>query len=368
MNRSEMAQILEICFQRVKAGRTIDDAIADYPAQSEELRQLLHIMLEAEPQASEMGIPSSAQLNSRKRFLTQAEQKQQRSGAATLWGLLRFLRVNAGQIAFGLAAVILLLVALGSTGALPGGRLSPIEPAAEQPATHVANDPISQRAEEVVQMIQRRQTGKVNFDGYLNKTGQEVLVVANIPLTLSQPLEQQAQNLLNVYVEVTGDLGADGKVTVEKLDPRLTILSGTIEQMSVEAWRVGGKSVKITAASQISGTPGLGSQVILRTAQIKDSQQVLAVSGEVVSSTATAARPSVTPRPTMTPSVTPTQTAAPTSTPAVTSDDPPESTHEPEDEEDDDGGSHDDDDDDDDHSGEGGDDGKEGEDDSEQDG
>ena len=343
MRHMQMAEILEICLQRVKAGRTIDEAVADYPAQADELRALLQITLDALPQAGEIGFSYRAQFDSKKQFLAQAEQLQQRPGAAWLWSLLHFFRANAGQIAFSLGALVLLFVALGSAGALPGDGLYPIKLAAEQAEVNLAGSPASRvtlestydnrRAEEVAQMIQMRRTGKVSFGGFLSRDNQMELRVAGISLVTDPALAQQTQGLLDVYVEVSGSLGLDGQVSVEKLEPRLQTLSGTIQQMEVGTWQVDGKLVKITAATRITGTPDLGSRVTLQTAPLKDSQLVLAISGEVISDPAATPKPSETSQPTVTPTVT--QTQAPpviTSTPEHSGDDDddPKGTQEPE--------------------------------------
>jgi anti-sigma-K factor RskA len=302
MSRTEFTEILEICIRRIEAGRTIDEAIADYPSEKEDLRALLQLALDARPQGRAMNVPSSAQVNSRKRFLAQAQQMQQRPRPASLWSLLNFLRVNAGQIAFGLAAVALLFVALGSVQALPGDGLYPVKLAAEQAEVSLAGSSAERvtlessydyrRAEEVVQMILLKRTGRVRFGGYLNQTGTGSLDVVSIPLVINQQLDQQARGFINAYVEITGNLGADGKVMVDTLEPRLETLVGTIERLDAGEWLVGEKLVKITAASQISGSPQVGSRVTLQTAQLRDSQQVLAVSGEVAVET-----PSATPQP-----------------------------------------------------------------------
>lgn len=351
MRHMQMAEIFEICLQRVKAGRTIDEAVADYPAQAEELRALLQITLNALPTAGEIGYPSRAQSDSKKQFLAQAEQLQRRSGAAWLWSLLHFFRANAGQIAFGLGALVLLFVALGSAGALPGDGLYPIKLAAEQAEVNLAGSPASRitlestydsrRAEEVAQMIQMKRTGQVNFGGFLSKTDQNELRVAGIALVTDPALIQQTQGLLDVYVEVSGSLGLDGRVSVEKLEPILKALSGTIQQMETGTWTVDGKLVKVTAASRISGTPVLGSQVTLQTAILKDSQPVLVISGEVTSNPTATPSPSKTPQPTITLTVTPTvtQTLAPTVITSTTEntagdDDDSKGTQEPEHEDD----------------------------------
>jgi len=329
-NGPDLANILETCLARMDAGSTIDELVNEYAAHSsekaEELRALLHTALAILPEKESQRVPTAAQRNSRQRFLSQAQKLQQQPGAASLQRWLRFLRFlqrHAGSVAFAVGAIILLFLAFGSTRALPGDRLYPVKLAAEQASNSLPGSAAAQeasetvydnrRAEEVAAMIQMKRTGTVSFGGYLSRTKDKVWQAAGIILKIPQAKDQQAQALNGVYVEIKGFLESNGEVQVESLDPRLETLQGTIARIEPGRWTVGSQQVIITEYTQITGTPRIGSMVLIQTANLENSTQIQAITAAVRSETITAS-----PVGTTTPTTLPTFTEAPTETPQPT--------------------------------------------------
>lgn len=351
MSRPDMTEILEICLRRLEAGSSIDLVVADYPEQAAELRDLLRIATAAAPTVSETRIPPAAQAKSRARMLARAKEIQTRPGSALFWSGLSFFSKHAGSAAFALAAGLLIIVALISTNSFSGSTLTRSEPATEQVGVSaLTSDGMRlereagleiRRAEKVAQMIQVKQTGPVNFGGFLTSASVAAGASAaagslsaagwqagSIPLALSSAQEAQAQALEGVYVEITGVLQSQGIVQIETLDALLFPHNGTVEQIGPDTWTVSGKTLIIDANTSIQGEPQIGSQVEVQTARLANQTALLAITINVVPDPALEPTMTVTvsPNPTRTATGTITATPTPDITPARTQPPVPTST------------------------------------------
>lgn len=305
-------------------GSSIEEALADCPEQAAELRPLLQISMSSMLQSRELRPSTSAQADSRRRFLDQAGQLKQRRGEAALWNVLSLVRRNLGSAVFAAAVFLLLFVALNTARALPGDRLYPVKLVAEQVQVNLAANPAfraqqqtifqTRRAEEVKQMVQMGRSGAVSFSGFLSSAGaQKGWQVAGISLKLGTEQAQHAQALSGVNVEVKGWLDGEGQVQVETLRPLLDNLQGTLTNLSADYWVVSGQTVRISQNTRINGVPHLGSQVQAQVARLANSDQLLAFSVSLSGGTQTS--PTRTATPTLADTAKPTPTEVNTITP-----------------------------------------------------
>jgi hypothetical protein len=264
-------------------------------------------------------------------MLARAKELEGRRPAFSLLDGLRFFRAHLGTAAVMAVMAALLLVALGSTNALPGDGLYPIKLAAEEAGILMgSSDPMrlereagleTRRAETVLGMIRKKQTGAVQFGGFLNRSPLEGWQAAGISLGLSQEMEQQAGSLAGVYVEIEGSLNPQGRVQVTMLEPRVFTLRGAVRAINANNWLVGSQAVRLTANTQIEGAPSLGSDVTVDAARVAGSEEMLALRIQKAAALPEASpKASATPSPssTHTPAATPSMTTTATPTPTIT--------------------------------------------------
>ncbi len=227
--REDLSLIIERCFQAMAAGATIEQVLAMYPQQGEELRQALQIAQELRWASMTLRVPGHAQAASKAQFLAHADQLRKPRGLAALrlwWSRLAFPRPNLGSLVFGLSMLALLLLAISSTMALPGDSLYPVKLAAEQASLSIIEDPAArlkseqnfdeQRAEEAQQLLVKNREDNVAFAGILKQDKNGDWEAASIPLLINDNLLESATNLTGVYVEIRGHTHLDGHVHVDR--------------------------------------------------------------------------------------------------------------------------------------------------------
>jgi len=326
MRQRDLSQLLVECLQKLDAGYTTDQILAEYPEQVSQLKPLLQLALSVQAAGKDIRIPASAQTDSRRQFLNQAQVLKQRRGMAGLWTTLRFIQHHLVEATFVLAAVAMLVIALSSASALPGDGLYPVKLTAEEVGSSLAggaSSPLDQQAvtdqrrlDEVTRMIQSGRTGDVHFAGFLDPDGASGWLIADIPLTFDENSAKLASALSGGYVEVTGTLNQAGKVEVTQVQPRLINLEGSLQSQEAGRWTVNDTFVLLTEVTQVNGVPQVGSPVMIQAARMRDPQQVLAVTVDVESDAAS--EPTTTSTTTSTATPTPTKTALPTLTPTAT--------------------------------------------------
>jgi len=311
--QQDLSQIFAECLQKLDAGYSTDQVLAEYPDQAEQLSTLLQAAAAVRPAGQAIRVPASAQIDSRRRFLAKASQLKRRKGAAGFWAVLHFTRRHLASAAFTLAALALLLIAFGSAGALPGDGLYPVKLTAEGIGASLAGhsgDPLAwetnldrRRLKEVAQMIANGRTGTVNFSGFLDPAEGSGWLVSGIPLVLDENQIRAAGALTGGYVEVKGNVNRDGQVEVIQIQPRLFPLNGILQKMEPDQWLVNDTVVLLTSDTRISGTPQAGRQVFIQAARTRDAYQVLAV--EISAGDDAAPEPTATVTPTRRPDTTP---------------------------------------------------------------
>lgn len=328
--REDLSQIIEQCLQAMAAGATIEQVLAMYPRQGDELRQALQIAQELRWANMTMRVPGHAQAASKAQFLAHAEQLRKPRGmtALRLWlSRLALPRPNLGSLVFGLSMLALLLLAISSTMALPGDSLYPVKLAAQQASLSIIEDPAVrlrseqdfdlQRAEEVQKLLVKNREDEVSFAGILNQDKNGDWQVADIPLIISENLLESANSLTGVYVEIRGHTHEDGHVHVEMLNPRLFKLEGVVKEIQSNGWVVGGLFVQKSDETVVLGELAVNSRVSMEIARLEDSDNVLAFSITVLPSRGSTATLTSTPR------RDPVQGPAPTLTPDDHNDDEP---------------------------------------------
>jgi hypothetical protein len=339
ISRSKMSNALTDCLRRLEAGSTLDQVLADYPYLADQLRELLSTAQVAQLSGKTARIPASAQIDSRRRMLAQAQALKNRDKNNLFLPLFRFLSHNTGTILVGLTAFALLFIALGSTRALPGDSLYPVKIGAEQAGSSLYSGASSQtqreenfdsrRIAEINQMIIEKRTGSVQFGGFLDYSKVAGWQVAGISLGIPPSVEKQSQSLLGAYVDITGSLDTKGVVMVQMLNPRLDTIRGTLTSIQGAVWQIGASSVLVGESTSISGAPHIGSLVVVQGSPMRGSPQVLAFSVKVDNSTNLGTNEPIDNTATPQPTITETLPSAriPTRTPASITPQPQDDTH-----------------------------------------
>ncbi len=329
-SQSEISSAFAACLQKIEAGSSVEQVLVNYPHLANDLRDLLLIAINARQSAAGVRVPASAQIDSRRRLLLQAQELKKRRASTGFWAFLSFFRQNTSSLVFATAALTLLFIALGSTRALPGDRLYPVKIAAEQAESSIVSGSSAQmsledgfdsrRAAEVTQMIQDRRTGTVRFGGYLGKNKVNNWQAAGISLKIYTDFEQRAQNLLDVYVEISGDLDVNGLVEVTMIQPRLIPITGALQSVEGDVWKINDLTVQTNNSSVINGTPRPGKAIDIQAARLIGTQQLLVISASVsdAGNMKTSEPKEVTLIPSQTPTPTLTQTPTFLPTPIIT--------------------------------------------------
>jgi hypothetical protein len=373
----------EVCLQRVLAGESIEQAVAEYPAWAEEFNPMLKAALAAREYQFTPVVPRAAIARSRAHFLRAARQQAEQKPAGGLFPALPALR-------FAMAAFVIILIVI-FTGAvtavlaaqsLPGELLYNLKIAGEQTQLRLTKDPVRRlelqesfdhkRLEEVDRLIEQERSIPVSFVGALHEMGANTWRVGEVTVRLDPQtsLEGDLQTGLNVGVE--GTLQQDGSVHATRIWDRAFVFTGELMGFTGDIWQVSGVDILILPQTRIEGQPAIGSRLEMLIVQMADENWAAKVVNvvsrgakpptatqiPVIKPSPTPPAPSATeieqPQPSSTPN--PTRTPRPTATPEPEGDDKdqpsltpentrtpkPTGTPEPTDDDGDDGGDDDD--------------------------
>jgi hypothetical protein len=224
--------VLEECLAQIKAGQSLEDCLAKYPAYAEQLRPLL--LMAQHMRAARIAPRLDAHQLGRERMLAAARQKAHAPPTIILrpvhplHQLARQLSgAGAYRVALGLFMALIvssLLTVTASAGALPGDPLYQVKLAwedvrlvfalQEQAREEIAGEIQLERRSEIQSMIQQRRTGEVEFEGELSEIGEKQAKVGDFQLSLSTQtrIENgiQAGQLVRVRLQVlnNGELSA----------------------------------------------------------------------------------------------------------------------------------------------------------------
>ena len=267
MKRQDVDLVLDEALRKLRAGVPLDQVLAECGEYAAELAPLLEaaqwMQSSAEPAA-----PRGAMARSRARFLQAAEQRSAR--ALPFFARFRW-AVNLAVILAVLAAA-LFFTGLGSVSALPGQALYPVKRAVEQARLALAaSDPAGKllleesfdgrRVEEALRLAELGRGQRVSFAGFLSGGDGLPWTVEGLTLQLDDALRAAAQSLPGAYVEVQGQVQADGTVLVSVLRLRFFELKGQLAQNDGDRWLISGVWVAITGQTQVEQPPAAGQRV-----------------------------------------------------------------------------------------------------------
>ena len=267
MKRPDETLVLDEALRKLRAGVPLDQVLAECGEFAAELAPLLEAaqwMQSSVPPAA----PRGAVARSRARFLQAAEARSAR--ALPFFARFRW-AVNLAVILAVLAAA-LFFTGLGSVSALPGQALYPVKRAVEQARLALASsDPAGKllleenfdrrRVEEALRLAELGRGQPVSFAGFLSGGGGQPWMVEGLTLQLDAALQAAAQRLPGAYVEVQGQVQADGTVLVSVLRLRFFELKGQLAQNDGDRWLISGVWVAITAQTQVEQPPAVGQRV-----------------------------------------------------------------------------------------------------------
>jgi hypothetical protein len=267
MKRPDETLVLDEALRKLRAGVPLDQVLAecgDFAAELAPLLEAAQWMQSSVPPAA----PRGAVARSRARFLQAAEARSAR--ALPFFARFRW-AVNLAVILAVLAAA-LFFTGLGSVSALPGQALYPVKRAVEQARLALASsDPAGKllleenfdrrRVEEALRLAELGRGQRVSFAGFLSGGNGQPWTVEGLTLQLDGALQATAQSLPGAYVEVQGQVQADGTVLVSVLRLRFFELKGQLAQNDGERWLISGVWVAITGQTQVEQPPAVGQRV-----------------------------------------------------------------------------------------------------------
>ncbi len=265
MQPTDIAQLLDECLQRLEAGESLEAVVASYPAQAEALRPLL-LGARAAHYAGHNLPPVSGQMRSRAQFLEAAAAQTEKPRRWQLFSLPRF--ANALLLALMVILTGLFASTLASARSLPGQPLYGVKRSVERVQLDLTSGALNRlilsdafdlrRAEEVRQLIAAGRTQQVAFSGFLRAEESSRWSVAEVSFTLDPDLAAAAAKMIGSYVDVEGRVHSDEGLLVSRLSVRLFQIRGVIQAQSDDEWLVDGVRMRLSALSEILGTPQVG--------------------------------------------------------------------------------------------------------------
>lgn len=263
--------ILDNCLTRLNKGEDLETVLADFPQQAAELRPLLIAALKASRSGVPLRVPASAQIDSRTRFIIEAQRRQTKP----VGFLPRF------KLAGAFAAIAIIVFAgifgtgLASAETVPGETLYPVKRVVEQAQLVLTTNQSTRldlerefdrrRVSEAEELEQEGRTEPVTVAGPLEELDDQSWSVGGVKLNLTPDQEALARTLIGSYIEVKGKIRGEEGIEVENLELRLFTFTGTLEEISGKEWKVSGVKVLVMDSTQVSGTPRIGRRVELTT-------------------------------------------------------------------------------------------------------
>jgi len=287
----DLYTLLENCLARLHAGEDLETVLKAYPQQAADLRPLLVAALKAQRNGIPLRVPASAQIDSRTRFLMEAQRRQAQPRG--FWSRLNL----AGALT---AAILLVFVgafgtSLASADSIPGQTLYPVKRVVERAQLALTSDQ-STRLDLEEEFDRRRileaeklevsgRTESVAVAGQLMEDNEKTWRVGGVKLNLTPDQVALANTLNGSYIEVKGEIRGGEGIEVENLELRLFPFSGTIQSIQDNQWKVSGVKVLVMDTTEITGTPRVGSRVDLTTLRY-DEDVYLALTVRVSNSSA----------------------------------------------------------------------------------
>lgn len=267
---------LENSLARLNKGEDLETILADYPQQAAELRPLLIAALKASRSGVPLRIPASAQIDSRTRFLVEAQRRQTKPV-----GFLPRLKLSGALAAITFIVFVGIFgTGLASAETVPGETLYPVKRVVEKAQLALTTNQSTRlnleeefdrrRIAEAEELEKEGRTEPVTVAGPLEELADQTWSVGGVKLKLSRDQEELARTLVGSYIEVKGKIRGEEGIEVENLELRLFTFTGTIEEISGNEWKVSGVKVLVMDSTQVKGSPRIGRRVELTTLHYDD--------------------------------------------------------------------------------------------------
>ena len=261
--------LFQECLQLIHSGASLEDVLAQYPQEAEELRPLLVTALLAQKAAQQLQPPAPAQSRSLGRFLSEAQQARQNPRRKPWFSAMR--------LVYSLAILLVVLfIATGSAvavsaHALPGQPLYSVKLATENTRLMLATNPRQrldleqsfdqERAVEVEQLIRLSRSVSATLTGTVSKINAQEWVVSGIHVLLPAGANIAPDIEDGYQVVVSGLILPDGSIRATEIQPKSFQFSGILNEISAGQWIVDGIRVYISTNTNIQGLPEVGSRV-----------------------------------------------------------------------------------------------------------
>ncbi len=301
MNAVNIEDLFEECVQQLSAGSGLEEILAKYPDQAEELRPMLLAALDLQQFSAVIKPSQAAQMRSRAQFLTAA------AGMAATTSKRGFkfnpfhwrLAASSAILIAIFTAVLLLGTGFASADALPGDVFYPVKIMVEQMQINMVQDPPARlemedgyddrRQEEVARLTKMQRRQQVKFSGFLQYDGAGLWKIGSVLVTFPAGGPNPA-DFEDAYVEIVGQ--SDNEM-VEVLSIQMHRLEweGILQKFDDQSWLISGLSILITEDTEISGSlPQIGA-VVRVVATRPTGSQYAAISLNVKSLPPTAIKP-----------------------------------------------------------------------------
>jgi hypothetical protein len=330
----ELMLALDDCLNALGAGATLDEALARHPALADDLRPMLEAARAAGASAPAAEVPRARQTASRAQFLARAAELRQQRAPLRLW--LAAPRALAAALTVFFALVLGAYgVAAASAQSLPGDPLYGVKRTVERAQLVLTFDAraraqlegqfAEQRVEEARALTALGREAEIEFRGAIELIESDRWIVAGITVRITEQTRASGSPALGAIVEVTGLSQADGTVLAARIDvsdespagpeaapsaaptatpapaetPAPTQIApgadtpapsaspgptedegveveftGVVESINAETWRIGGQTVRVTAATELRGGPQIGLTVEVKAVRFADGSLV----------------------------------------------------------------------------------------------
>jgi hypothetical protein len=272
MNAANIENLFEECLGQLAAGADLEEVLANFPGQADELRPMLQAAINLQQISAEIKPPQTAQMRSRAQFLTtaagMAPSSQKRGFQFSLFHL-RLAASSAVLIGI-LAAIMLLGTGFASADALPGDVFYPVKIMVEQMQINMVQDPPARlemenmyddrRQEEVSRLTKMQRREQVTFSGFLKHTGDGKWMIGSVKLIfpVSGP---DPSDFEDAYVEIVG-MSDSQEVEVQSIKLRRLQWDGILQKFDDQSWRISGLTIMLTEDTEITGgQPQIGATV-----------------------------------------------------------------------------------------------------------
>jgi len=348
MNDEHLAILIE-CLEALEAGVSAEELLARFPAEAAQLALELRMAarLTAWGDETQRATPS-APGQARAAFLATAA-----SMAPAAKPQLRLSWFLRSRLVLSLIALVVMLAAIGggvlgaSAASLPGDPLYAVKRSFENMQLSLVRDPVrrvnleetflNRRVQEIQALQSARRVTTVEFIGLVNAMEGEMWKINGFTVQVISATLVEGSPQVGDLVEVSGHTRTDGQIVADRIDSEGIDFAGVVEEMSVQAWVIGGKRVIVTPDTRITGTARVGARVEVHARVFPDGTRLaLKIEFEDDSDLLLPGQPKATPnpgptaRPVATPTATlPSRQGDPAQKPEATRTPEPDETREP---------------------------------------